>query len=113
MTRRTQLMNFIEQIYKPVGSLEDVAQLRRIVAENDYREIRETDAGKMFRNCLVIETAGRGLRETYQSFYICRVDVGKVSKEMAEIAIYYKGSDYVATPCRISRKNIRINVPEF
>lgn len=113
MTRRTQLNNFLDLIYKPVGLTGEIAQLRRIISENDYREIREDDTGKMFKNCLIIETAGRGLRETYKAFYIARVDIGNVGAEMADIAIYYNGSDFPATPRRVGRKNIKINIPEF
>ena len=109
MTRRTQLNNYIDKLYIPVSLREKAAQLRRIVAENDYRSIESKDYGSMHENCLIIETSGRGLRETFAGYKIARVDAGKVGPEMADIAIIENGSN-LATPMKVNKKNIRINL---
>lgn len=109
MTRRLQLNEFLDRIYIPVDLREEVAQLRRIIAENDYRAINDKDANTKHLNALVIETSGCGLRETYKEFHICRVDVGKVGKDMADIAIYYRDCD-IANPQRVSKRNIKFNL---
>lgn len=109
MIRRTELNEFIDRLYIPVNLREEVAQLRRIIAENDYRSIEDKDAGTMHKNALVIETQGRGIRETYKEFVICRIDVGRVGKDMADIAIYYKDST-IASPLRVNKRNIKINL---
>lgn len=110
LRRNTELNDFIEGLYVPVKYREEIDLLRKLIASQEYRAIEESDAGKSFPDCLVIDTKGRGLRETYSDFTVSRVDVGDVGSEYANIAIYYKGSD-LATPKRISKKNIRINIP--
>lgn len=108
--RREELIKFVDSLYCPANSRDEVALLRKIVSENDYRPIEESDAGKMFNDCLIIETKGTGSRETYNDFYICRVDVGEVGPKMADVAIYFTDSG-IATPRRISKNNIRVNIP--
>lgn len=110
MNRREELLNFLDSIYVPVPLREEVLILKRIIRENDYRAIEEKDAGTMHEHALIIETKGRGTRESYSSFLITRLDVGNVGAEMADVAIYTKGDSYMAKPKRINRKNIKINV---
>lgn len=110
MTRRERLIDFIDSLYCPVAYRDEVALLKKIAAENDYRGIEKKDQNTMHEQSLIIETKGRGSRETYSCFYICRVDVGEVGEEMADIAIFYKDDSCLATPRRVSRKNIKINI---
>ena len=110
MTRREELLAFLDSIYVPVKLREEVALLKRIIRENDYRGIEKEDENTIHEYTLVIDTVGKGSRETYSDFTICRVDVGAVGAQMADVAIYYKGNSYMATPKRVSRKNIKINV---
>ena len=109
MTRRDELNAFLDSLYVPAGLREEVEQLRLIVRENDYRAIESKDTGKMFKDCLVIHTTGKGNRETYFGFHICRVDIGAVGSKMAEIAIHY--IDSVTTPRRVAKTNLKINIP--
>ena len=109
MTRRTQLNNFIDSLYIPVSLRGQAAQLRRIIAENDYRPIGDEDADTMREHCLIIETKGKGLRQSFAAYHVCRVDIGEVGPDMADIAIYYEGS-YKVLPKRVNRKNIKINI---
>lgn len=109
MTRKERLWNFIDSLYCSSSKYEEKAKLRRIVFENDYRSIEESDSGKMFRDCLIIETKGRGAYETFQGFKVCRVDIGAVGPTMADIAIFYDST--IATPQRVARGNIKINLP--
>ena len=110
MTRREELTYFLNKLYCPVDKTAKLAQLRAIVAENDYRAIDEGDKNKMFRDCLIIETKGKGSRETFQDYLITRVDIGEVGSATASIAIY-KDINLV-TPLKVSKDNIKINLPE-
>lgn len=109
LTRKEKLLNFISSLYIPSGKREEKARLMRIVLENEYRAIEESDSGKMFRDCLIIETKGRGVYETFHGFKVCRVDIGAVGPTMADIAIFYDST--IATPQRVARGNIKINLP--
>jgi len=110
MNRRTQLLDYMSGLYVPKSKNNEFSQLVKIVCENDYRPINENDSGKMFRDCLIIETKGRGLYETYQSHKICRIDVGEVGGSMANVAIYENDISPVK-PMKINKGNIRINLP--
>ena len=110
MTRRKQLEDFVNGLYFPVSLLEEKYQLLAIIRENDYRGIEERDAETLHDDCLIIETKGRGARETYKEFLICRVDVGSVGAKMADIAIHPTGTA-LSTPKRVDRLNIRFNIP--
>ena len=110
MTRRDKLIDFIDSIYFPVSLSEEKYTLLAIIRENDYRGIEEKDANKQFADCLIIETKGRGARESYSEYRICRVDVGEVGPVMADIAVYNHGA-CLATPKRVKRNNIRFNIP--
>lgn len=110
MTRREELREYLNKIYCPVNKTAKMAQLWQIIAENDYRAIEEQDKNKMFLDCLIIETKGKGERETFQDYLITRVDIGEVSNATASIAIY-KDINLV-TPLKVSRLNIKINLPE-
>ena len=109
MTRRIQLLQFLESIYVPVSLMEKHAELLRIVNENDYRGIEKYDEGHVFMNALVILTKGRGKFESFQGYRITRVDVGRVGKEFADLAIF-DGMN-LASPVRIGKTNIKINLP--
>ena len=110
MTRREQLTYYLNKLYCPVDKTAKLAQLRAIVAENDYRAIEETDNNKMFRDCLIIETKGKGSRESFQDYLITRVDIGEVGSATASIAIYKDNN--LVTPLKVARDNIKINIPE-
>lgn len=110
MTRREELREYLNKIYCPVDKTAKLAQLWAIVAENDYRAIEETDKNKKFLDCLIIETKGKGSRESFQDYLITRVDIGEVGSATASIAIY-KDINLV-TPLKVARDNIKINIPE-
>ena len=109
MTRRIQLLKFLESIYVPVSLIEKHAELLRIVNENDYRGIEKDDEGRIIINALVISTKGRGKFESFQGYRITRVDVGRVGKEFADIAIFDDMN--LASPTRVSKTNIKVNLP--
>ena len=110
MNRRNELLAFISGLYIPVGKREEYATLRNIVLENDYRPIQDCDSMTMKKDCLIIETHGRGLYETFQGFHVTRVDIGEVGEKFADVAIYYPDIEFVI-PQRIAKSNIKINVP--
>lgn len=109
MTRRIQLLKFLESIYVPVSLIEKHAELLRIVNENDYRGIEKYDEAHVFMNALVISTKGRGKFESFQGYRITRVDIGKVGREFADIVIF--DGMTLATPKRVSKTNIKVNLP--
>lgn len=109
MTRREKLIDFLETIYVPAKLISEAAKLRKIVLENDYREIEESDSCSINNNALIIYTKGRGSRESFQGYEITRVDIGEVSSNMVDIAIYHQ-EYYSVTPLRVSRKNIKVNL---
>lgn len=110
-TRMTELVEFLNKIYVPVDLKTTHSQLMKLLYENDYRKIENADSGKTFSNALVIETKGRGLYETFKGYSISRVDIGRVSKTMVDIAIYSNDGTPVK-PIRINKGNIKINLPE-
>ena len=110
MTRKTELLNFLDDIYIPVYKRGEWSILRKIILENDYRTIEEADANKMYNDCLVIQTKGRGKRETFAGYLITRIDIGEVNEKYADIA-YYLDSN-LACPKHIARKNIKFNLPQ-
>ena len=109
MTRRNQLLQFLESIYVPVSLIAKHAELLRIVNENDYRGIEKYDEAHVFMNALIISTKGRGKFESFQGYQITRVDVGRVGKEFADLAIF--DGMTLAKPTRVSRTNIKVNLP--
>lgn len=109
--RMNELRKFIDKIYVPVGLRTDYLLLLKLLNENDYKAVDESDEGKMYPNALIIKTKGRGLYETFQGYKICRIDVGHVSKTMTDIAVY-ESDDTPVIPMRISKGNIKINLPE-
>lgn len=109
MTRREQLLKYVSALYVPVALREQAAQLMKIIQENDYRAIESKDEGTIHLNALIIETTGRGERETFRGYDIDRIDVGKVGPEMADIAIMKVGGT-LAIPKRVNKKNIKINL---
>lgn len=111
MNRREELLNFLDKIYIPVDKLADVANLTKIILENDYRPIEEQDTNTMKTDCLIILTKGKGLRETFSGYDITRIDIANVSEAMATIAIYNKDSNRFE-PQRIKRTNKRVNILE-
>lgn len=110
-TRRFQLSEFMSNIYIPVSKTEDYHKIMKIIGENDYRSIQIEDSGKTFLDCLVIETKGRGKYETFQGYSIARIDIGEVTENMADIAIYPNDGTTVK-PLKVKRGNIKINLPE-
>lgn len=109
-TRRSELFEFIEGLYVPKQLQDEFAKLRTIIYENDYRGITLDDRYTMHNDCLIIETKGKGAYETFKGFYIARVDVGSIGKDMANIAIYKPGIN-LAEPLKVLKGNIRINIP--
>lgn len=111
MTRREELLDFLDKIYIPVDKQVECAKLRRIILENDYRPIDRRDSETIRNNCLVILTKGKGIREAFAGFSITRIDIASVSNTLATIAIYNEGLDRFE-PQRINRLNKRINILE-
>lgn len=109
MTRREKLREFIYSLYCPICMQDNRAMLLKIIAENDYRGITQYDENKMFRDCLLIFTKGKGERETYAGYQVTRVDIGSVGNIYADIAIYY--DSFLASPRKIARANLRLNIP--
>lgn len=108
-THRARLYEYLTGLYVPVSKREEFAQLLKIVNENDYKSIEDLDEKQNFRDSLVIETLGCGIRETFKGYKICRVDVGKVGVKMADIAIFENGCD-LAIPKRVAKGTIKINL---
>ena len=108
-THRARLYEYLTGLYVPVSKREEFAQLLKIVNENDYKFIEDLDEKQIFRDSLVIETLGCGIRETFKGYKICRVDVGKVGVKMADIAIFENGCD-LAIPKRVAKGTIKINL---
>mgnify|MGYP006872989162 CR=1 FL=1 len=107
MTRNERIERFLDSIYIPKAKLGEFAKLLRIAKENDYREIEESDSGKSFEFALYIKTNGRGARSSFDTFHILRVDVGNVSAEYADIALFLPEG---IIPKRMSRRNIKLSL---
>lgn len=108
--RNKAVYDFVKGLYCPASLSEEYEQLKFDLCYVPLREIRKEDSNTIVRDCLIIKTKGRGKRETFKGSECCRVDIGEVGPKLVDLAIYYNGSN-LATPRRVSRDNIRINIP--
>lgn len=110
MTRNEELLEYVDSLYIPKDKLEKIANLKRIIRENDYRAIDVNDQGKMFLDSLVIVTKGNPPRETFDYYLIARVDVGEATGQYADIAIFDFYAGHAVTPKRIKRTSKKISL---
>lgn len=107
--RNEEIREYLKNIYIPVAARETYMRLLDILQENTYREISSIDEGKILHDSLIIETKGKGERETFQNYTIARVDVGKVGDTYIDIAIYNIDSQSFY-PIRVKKDTIKISV---
>ena len=106
--RNEEILNYVDSLYIPTGKILEVRNLYELLASRPYRAIDNDDSGKMFPDALVIETKGRGSRETFRGYKIVRVDIGRVREKYAEIVLY--DDIGLAIPKRIDKENIKLNI---
>ena len=111
MNERTEkLLDYLAGLYVPKDKTEKMANLTKIILENDYRAIEPSDTGKMFTEALVIATKGNSPRDSFDYYIITRVDVGKITENYADIAVFDYATSSAITPLRIARTSLKYSL---
>lgn len=109
MNVRERLHAFLGRLYVPKQKEESFTGLRNFLENVTIRAPNENDAHKAKYTMLVIDTKGKGKRETFDKWSIKYVDFDSIGKRYALAYIY--DSDGHGHPQRIdiqSSKNILI-----
>lgn len=109
-SRNAHLMVYLANLYVPQSKKADWKKLVEFMERNDLRKIEKTDAKKILIECLVVETRGRGTRETFSSWSYKLMNINHVSSTYAEVYIYSK--DEQGYPSKIRTDNPKLSIIE-
>ena len=99
LTLREQVNAFLARLYVPKKAMESYKTLKEFLSSVTIRSPTGRDAHKTRFMMVLIETKGKGARETYQSYDVRFVDFDTIGKRYANAYVY--DSDGVGKPKRI------------
>ena len=77
------ILDFARSLYVPKTKKVAHGELMKFIALHDLHPVSESDAGTIWRKMLIVETKGKGKRETYSTHYVADVDIDSVGKKYA------------------------------
>lgn len=109
MTIKERLLNYLDNIYIPIGKREKVEELKKFIEPLTLRMPNSNDSHKSRYIVLLIETKGKGERETFAGYSVMYVDFDSIGEKYAIAYIYDDGGNgYVKRMYIKSIKNILI-----
>lgn len=110
MNVKERLNAFLNRLYIPKRNKDSFEKLKEFIAKVSIRAPNANDAHKSRYTILIIETKGKGTRETFDSWFVRFVDFDTIGEKYALAYIY--DSEGNGKPHRIditSSKNILID----
>ena len=105
MNAKKRLRDYLDKIYIPIGKKNLVKQLLFYVDAVDVRLPNCEDAHTTGQSILIIETKGKGTRESFSDFRVEYVDFTTIGEKYA-LAYVYDASGY-GKPCRMDITSIK------
>ena len=82
------LLDWLDSLYIPKSKKPLILQLKQYLDIVDVRHVSKEDEFKIGLSMLVIQTKGKGTRETFEDFKVYRADFNTIGKQYALVYIY-------------------------